>query len=616
MTVSDPNVANNATNTITGIASGTASLSNYALYSLASAGSSGTQTGSVWSGVVSGGVNSGGTNTVTLSKATLGLLVSAIYNGTTTFGAADNLIVLATGLKGSESITGVTVNSKDVSANGSNYVISFSGSANPLNYSINSSASYATAGGTTYAGSSSDVATSTSNAVWVNAVSNPLAITLSGTYNGTTSYTNGSGVSIVVSGLVGSDIGKKATTVVINDKNITSTNHIESITSAEFNVANYAINANYYITGASIGSPVVGASAATSTNAAQLSSATLTITGATTTVSYTGSTQTNSYSVAGLLGSDSVTGVSGRATGTSASTTPYVDTLSAATGSGLSNYTISYSNGSLTITAVTPATATPGAPAGGGPGTPATPATSNKPTAPNTPSTPSTPAKKNKSLDDEYVDYRLFIPPSAPYVEIVKVDKKPDQATTPPILTSVVLPQIPLVSTPAPASSVTVTSASATTSTEASAPTVRATMPPATVTMNASSGGATTSPVTAAASTPTANVQTTAATNAPGRSYSVDLKPPPGLAINSAPEYPEAAKSRGVQGQAIVQVTVDPQTRTVTQISLRSSSGSSDLDQAALAAAKTWAYNPQESKVDNAPQVFEVPVNFTISGAQ
>ena len=70
--------------------------------------------------------------------------------------------------------------------------------------------------------------------------------------------------------------------------------------------------------------------------------------GATTISPYTGSVQTNTLlPPVGLLDSDTVTGVSGLATRTLVGTS--VDSLSAATGTGLSNYTITYVNGSLQI---------------------------------------------------------------------------------------------------------------------------------------------------------------------------------------------------------------------------------------------------------------------------
>gem|GEM_PF-4429995 len=66
-------------------------------------------------------------------------------------------------------------------------------------------------------------------------------------------------------------------------------------------------------------------------------------------MTYNAGSQTNTYTTSGLLGSDSVTSVAGLATGTNYSATPYADNLSAAAGSGLSNYIVSYVNGSLTI---------------------------------------------------------------------------------------------------------------------------------------------------------------------------------------------------------------------------------------------------------------------------
>jgi hypothetical protein len=78
-----------------------------------------------------------------------------------------------------------------------------------------------------------------------------------------------------------------------------------------------------------------------------VSPASLTIIGNTTTTSYTGNTRVNTFSVSGLLNGDAVTSVSGLATGTNVGT--YNDHLTNATGSGLSNYAISYINGLLTI---------------------------------------------------------------------------------------------------------------------------------------------------------------------------------------------------------------------------------------------------------------------------
>lgn len=77
--------------------------------------------------------------------------------------------------------------------------------------------------------------------------------------------------------------------------------------------------------------------------------AALTVTGSNRTTTYNATLQNNNatYSVTGLLGTDSVSSVTGVASGTNAGT--YTDSLSGALGAGLSNYTINYVNGALTI---------------------------------------------------------------------------------------------------------------------------------------------------------------------------------------------------------------------------------------------------------------------------
>jgi len=73
----------------------------------------------------------------------------------------------------------------------------------------------------------------------------------------------------------------------------------------------------------------------------------LTISGNQLTSTYSGTTKTNSWSVQGLIGNDRVNSVSGSASGTNAGI--YTDALSNASGSGLSNYDITYNNGSYLI---------------------------------------------------------------------------------------------------------------------------------------------------------------------------------------------------------------------------------------------------------------------------
>ncbi len=81
----------------------------------------------------------------------------------------------------------------------------------------------------------------------------------------------------------------------------------------------------------------------------KINQAPLSIIGTNSLTTYSSSTQFNTYNLIGLKGSDTVTGLSGISSGINYSTTPYQDSLSAATGTGLSNYKITYTNGSLSI---------------------------------------------------------------------------------------------------------------------------------------------------------------------------------------------------------------------------------------------------------------------------
>ncbi len=117
---------------------------------------------------------------------------------------------------------------------------------------------------------------------------------------------------------------------------------LATIATSRSNVGNYAItlgtlaNTNYVIsyTGANV----------------SITPAALRIVGNTTSLDFNGTLQTNGFTTTGLIGDDKVSGVSGLATGTAVGT--YADALSAATGSGLTNYTITYVNGALTIKAL------------------------------------------------------------------------------------------------------------------------------------------------------------------------------------------------------------------------------------------------------------------------
>ncbi|MEH3104251.1 MAG: YDG domain-containing protein [Sphingomonas phyllosphaerae] len=116
-------------------------------------------------------------------------------------------------------------------------------------------------------------------------------------------------------------------------------------------VATTSAAGTYGITGSGVTSgnyTITASQAAANSSAYTVTKAALTVTGDTTTHVYTGAAQANGFTTSGLVNDDTVTGVSGLASGTNAGT--YADSLSAATGTGLSNYTIAYTNGALTIT--------------------------------------------------------------------------------------------------------------------------------------------------------------------------------------------------------------------------------------------------------------------------
>ena len=263
------NVADNATNYVTGI-SGTAgsvgavNLTNYSIYNANNAGSTGTNTGGVYSGTANAltGVNSGGTNTVTLSAAPLGLAITSTYNGTNNF----TNTITSTGLVGGDVITSATTTALNVADNATNYVTGISGTAanggavNLSNYTISG-------GRVTTPGY-------TQNLVTLSGA--PLAITVSGTYNGSTSFTN-SNATINVAGLVGSE------TLVVTGVNVYSkdvaangSNYVTGITSStgSATLSNYAINSGY----TAANSPLAArATASTTPNAVTISPAALNI---------------------------------------------------------------------------------------------------------------------------------------------------------------------------------------------------------------------------------------------------------------------------------------------------------------------------------------------------
>ena len=66
---------------------------------------------------------------------------------------------------------------------------------------------------------------------------------------------------------------------------------------------------------------------------------------------------------------------------------------------------------------------------------------------------------------------------------------------------------------------------------------------------------------------------------------------PPQAIYSPYPEYDTDWNKRGLQGKCIVRFTIDPTTGITTGVKIEKSSGSKELDGAALAACSTWRFN-------------------------
>ena len=75
----------------------------------------------------------------------------------------------------------------------------------------------------------------------------------------------------------------------------------------------------------------------------------------------------------------------------------------------------------------------------------------------------------------------------------------------------------------------------------------------------------------------------------------------------ATPVYPAGAEASGKAGKVVLDITVDASGK-VTKVTVVSSSGSGDLDSAAVTAAQTWVYTA--AAPGSAPRVVTSEVNF------
>lgn len=80
---------------------------------------------------------------------------------------------------------------------------------------------------------------------------------------------------------------------------------------------------------------------------------------------------------------------------------------------------------------------------------------------------------------------------------------------------------------------------------------------------------------------------------------------------NPAPYYPQSAKRKGIQGKVLLSVVVKID-GTADSVKIARSSGSSDLDEAALDAVKQWKFIPAHRGSQSVQANVIVPVEFKI----
>lgn len=94
------------------------------------------------------GVGNSATGTGAITKAALGVSVTGTYNGTQTFTTAGGATIATNGLVNGETLTGVSIDNANVSANGANFISGFTaGTASLGNQSIQNGYNASTSGG-------------------------------------------------------------------------------------------------------------------------------------------------------------------------------------------------------------------------------------------------------------------------------------------------------------------------------------------------------------------------------------------------------------------------------------------------------------------------------------
>ena len=87
---------------------------------------------------------------------------------------------------------------------------------------------------------------------------------------------------------------------------------------------------------------------------------------------------------------------------------------------------------------------------------------------------------------------------------------------------------------------------------------------------------------------------------------------PPKISYGILPQYPASALQEGLEGTAILSIYIGSSGK-AENIEVRSSSGASELDKAAVSAVSQWEFNPATQGGTAISSWFEVPVRFVIN---
>jgi len=86
---------------------------------------------------------------------------------------------------------------------------------------------------------------------------------------------------------------------------------------------------------------------------------------------------------------------------------------------------------------------------------------------------------------------------------------------------------------------------------------------------------------------------------------------PPKVSFSVLPQYPASALKQGLAGTTLLSIYVGASGK-AENVSVKSSSGASELDQSALAAVSQWKFDPAVQGGAAIASVFEVPIRFEV----